>query len=273
MPDQRPVVGAAFNLEHLERHRDWVFEHDRDLELQHFIDPHVLGGDWRDLADRTKAALAGHRGRLGLHGPFVGFTLETGDPEIRAVVQKRLDQILDVAVHLGATQIVLHSPFKTWDRCNLDAVPGARDAMIARVQATVAPALKRAEQAGVELVFENTEDAEPEARVTLARSFGSARARVSLDTGHAHYAHVHTGAPPVDFHVRAAGDWLAHVHLQDTDGWADRHWVPGEGTVPWAELFRTLATLASRPRLILELRDKDRCPEAAARLAAMGLAA
>lgn len=273
MPDDRPIVGAAFNLEHLERHRDWLFEQDRDLELQHFIDPDVLRGDWRDLAERTKARLDGYRGRLGLHGPFVGFTLDTGDPEVRAVVQKRLDQSLDVAAHLGATQIVLHSPFKTWDRCNLDAVPGARDAMIARVQSTVAPALRRAEQAGVELVFENIEDAEPEARVALARVFGSALARVSLDTGHAHYAHVHTGAPPVDFHVHAAGDRLAHVHLQDSDGWADRHWVPGEGTVPWPELFRALATLEDRPRLILELRDKDRCPEAAARLAAMGLAA
>jgi sugar phosphate isomerase/epimerase len=76
----------------------------------------------------------------------------------------------------------------------------------------------------------------------------------------------------VDFHVRAAGDWLAHVHLQDTDGWADRHWVPGEGTICWPELFRTLAALQSVPRLVLELRDKDRAPEAAERLAAMGLA-
>ena len=272
MTDDRPVLGAAFNLEQLERHRDWLLERQRDLELQHFVGPEVLGGDWRELARRTRAALAGHRGRLGLHGPFVGFSLDTGDPEVRAVVQRRLAQSLDVALELGATQIVVHSPFKTWDRCNLDTVPGAREAMIARVQATVAPALARAEQAGVELVFENTEDAEPAARVQLARSFGSPSARVSLDTGHAHYAHVHTGAPPVDVFVRAAGEWLAHVHLQDTDGWADRHWVPGEGTVPWAELFRTLATLESRPRLILELRDKDRCPEAAARLAALGLA-
>jgi sugar phosphate isomerase/epimerase len=272
MADDRPIVGAAFNLEHVQRHRDWLLEHQRDLELQHFIDPAVLAGDWRALADRTKAALADHRGRLGLHGPFVGFTLDTGDLEIRAVVQKRLGQSLDVAAHLGATQIVLHSPFRTWDRCNLDAVPGARDALIGRVEATVAPALRRAEEAGIELVFENIEDAEPAARVALARAFGSARARVSLDTGHAHYAHVHTGAPPVDVHVRAAGDDLAHVHLQDSDGWADRHWVPGEGTICWPELFRALAGLAHRPRLILELRDKDRCPEAAARLAAMGLA-
>ena len=272
MPHDPPVLGAAFNLEHLERHRHWLLAHQRDLELQAFIDPNLLAGDWRAKADHARALLDGHRGRLGLHGPFVGFSLDTGDPEVRAVVQRRLEQILDVAAHLGATQVVLHSPFKTWDRCNLDAVPGARDAMIARVQATVSPALRRAEADGVELVFENTEDAEPEARAALARSFGSARARVSLDTGHAHYAHVHTGAPPVDFHVRAAGDWLAHVHLQDTDGWADRHWVPGEGTICWPELFRTLAELQSEPRLVLELRDKDRAPEAAARLAGMGLA-
>lgn len=271
MQHEPPVLGAAFNVEHLERHREWLFAHDRDLEIQDFVDPELLRGDWRTTAERAKRLLDGHRGRLGLHGPFVGFTLDTGDPDVRAVVQRRLEQSLDVAAFLEATQIVLHSPYKTWDRCNLDATPGARDALVGRVRETVSPALRRAEQQGVELVFENTEDAEPEARVALARSFGSERARVSLDTGHAHYAHVHTGAPPVDFHVRAAGDRLAHVHLQDTDGWADRHWVPGEGTVPWPEVFRTLATVASRPRLILELRDKDRAPEAAARLATMGL--
>ncbi len=272
MPHDPPVLGAAFTLEQLERHRDWLVEHQRDLELQHFIDPAVLGGDWGPLAGRTTTLLDGYRGRLGMHGPFVGFALDSGDPEVRAVIRRRLDQALDVAEAVGATQIVLHSPFTTWDSCNLDALPGARDALIARVQAAVTPALRRAESQGVELVFENTEDAEPDARVALARSFGSVSARVSLDTGHAHYAHVTTGAPPVDFHVRAAGDWLAHVHLQDSDGYADRHWVPGEGTICWPELFRTLSTLASRPRLILELRDKDRAPAAAARLAEMGLA-
>jgi len=272
MPHDRPVVGAAFDLEHLERHRGWLLEHQRDLELQHFIEPTVLDGDWAPLAARTAELLDGYHGRLGLHGPFVGFALDTGDHAVRAVVRQRLDQALDVAARLGATQLVVHSPYRTWDRANLDANAGAREALIERVHASTGPAVRRAAEEGVDIAFENIEDAEPAARLVLARSFASPAARVSLDTGHAHYAHVHTGAPPVDFHIRAAGEQLAHVHLQDSDGYADRHWPPGEGSIPWHEVFRALAELAHQPRLILELRDKDRAPAAAAWLKECGLA-
>ena len=54
-----------------------------------------------------------------------------------------------------------------------------------------------------------------------------------------------------------AGDMLTHVHLQDTDGFADRHWAPGEGNMPWAPVFRALGRLNANPRLILELRNHD----------------
>jgi hypothetical protein len=64
-------------------------------------------------------------------------------------------------------------------------------------------------------------------RLDLARSFDSAAVKLSIDTGHAHNAHCDQGAVPVDYFVVAAGEWLAHVHLQDTDGFADRHWAPG----------------------------------------------
>ncbi|MCU0856619.1 MAG: TIM barrel protein [Rhodobacteraceae bacterium] len=53
-----------------------------------------------------------------------------------------------------------------------------------------------------------------------------------------------------------ACDRLAHVHLQDADGHADRHWALGDGTIRWAGVFRALADCASAPRLVLELADK-----------------
>ena len=46
------------------------------------------------------------------------------------------------------------------------------------------------------LVVANIEDKDPMDRVTLARSFGSPAVKVSVDTGHANYAHGSTGAPP-----------------------------------------------------------------------------
>ncbi|MDQ9782790.1 hypothetical protein RF094_08785, partial [Serratia marcescens] len=89
---------------------------------------------------------------------------------------------------------------------------------------------------------------------------------------HANYAHHSTGAPPVDYYVDAAGDMLTHVHLQDTDGYADRHWAPGEGNIRWIGVFRALAKLSSNPRLILELRNHEHVKAGAAYLASLGVA-
>ncbi|MDJ0387565.1 sugar phosphate isomerase/epimerase family protein [Roseomonas sp. E05] len=268
----RPLLGAALPLEGLRMHRGWILERQRDLELQDFYAPEVLDGDWQPLAEQIKALLDGHRGRLGLHGPFLGFRLDSEDPEIRAVVARRMDQALDVCAALGVTQMVVHSPYTTWSHNNLDNTPGARERLVERVHLTLRRAVARAEAMGCVLVIENIEDKDPHARVALAASFNSPAVRVSLDTGHAHYAHGSTGAPPVDYYVHAAGDALQHVHLQDADGFADRHWHPGEGTVRWEAVFAALAALTSDPRLILEVREPAGLRKGAAHLEQLGLA-
>jgi len=268
----RPLLGAALPLEGLRMHRGWLLERQRDLELQDFYEPDVLSGDWRPLAGQIKALLDGYRGRLGLHGPFLGFRLDSEDPEIRAIVARRMDQALDVCAELGATQMVVHSPYTTWAHNNLDNHRHARERLTERVHQTLRAAVARAEAMGCVLVIENIEDKDPHARVALAASFGSPAVRVSIDTGHAHYAHGSTGAPPVDYYVHAAGNALQHVHLQDADGFADRHWHPGEGTVRWEAVFAALAALESNPRLILEVREPAGLRQGAAHLERLGLA-
>ncbi len=267
-----PVLGAAMPVEMIEQHRDWLLEKQRDIEIQTFHLAEVLDSDWTPLAERARAALDGHTGRRGIHGPFWGFKLDSQDPEIRAVVRKRVLQGLDVCAAVGANQMVIHSPFTTWDYNNLDANKGARDALFERVHATLDEAVARAEDMGCMLVIENIEDKNPRDRVDLALSFNSPAVRISIDTGHAHYAHGSTGAPPVDYYVEAAGDLLAHVHLQDADGYADRHWLPGEGTIRWASVFRALARLSSEPRLVIEVKDVAGIQRGAAWLEAQGLA-
>jgi sugar phosphate isomerase/epimerase len=123
--------------------------------------------------------------------------------------------------------------------------------------------IPRAEDMGLVIVLENIEDKDPYSRVALAEVLDSPAVRVSLDTGHAHYAHGATGAPPVDYYVRAAGDLLSHVHLHDCDGFADRHWRVGKGTIQWPSIFEALHELSEMPRLILEMADgKDILPSA-----------
>jgi len=267
-----PLIGAALTIDTFARLRPWILDRQRDVEIQDFFWPHLLDGDWRAVTDGYAPLLDGYRGRLGVHGPFWSFSIAAMDPDIVAVARKRLGQGLDICAALGADQMVIHSPFTTWDHHNLDSWPGARAAMIERTVETLAPLVKRAEDQGVTLVIENIEDIDPADRVRLALACGSDRVRVSLDTGHAHYAHGATGAPPVDFFVNVAGDMLEHVHIHDTDGHADRHWPPGEGAVRWRSVFDALARLGSRPRLLLELIDESRIEAGAAWLVAHGLA-
>jgi sugar phosphate isomerase/epimerase len=267
-----PILGAALPLAGLRQHRAWILESQRDLEIQDFFWAEVLNGDWKPLAKEIRKELDGYTGRLGIHGPFWGFSIGSKDPDIRSVVNKRLHQGLDVCAALGATQMVIHSPYTTWDDNNLDYNPGSRAAVIETVHATIGDVVKRAENMGCVLVVENIEDKDPHIRVELVKSFGSPAMRVSIDTGHANYAHGSMGGPPVDYFVHAAGNLLHHVHLQDTDGYADRHWNPGEGNIPWAEVFRALGHLNSNPRLLLEVRNKDLVRAGADYLIGLGLA-
>lgn len=271
MTQDLPVIGAALTVDDLAQYRDWVLEKQRDVEIQSFHAAEVLNGDWSALALEAKRLLDGHTGRLGIHGPFWGFTVDTSDPDVRVVVQKRMMQGLDVCAAIGATQMVLHSPFTTWDYNNLDMTAGQRDRLFTNTHLTLDPIVDRAEEQGVTLVMENIEDIDPADRKLLCQSFGSRALKVSIDTGHAEYARGSTGGPPVDYFVRAADDMLDHIHLQDADGHADRHWGIGEGTILWTSVFRAIGELPVKPRLLLELRDKAQIPSSMAYLAAQGL--
>ncbi|QYK42928.1 MAG: sugar phosphate isomerase/epimerase [Paracoccaceae bacterium] len=267
-----PVLGAALTLDMLARHRDWVLSAPRDLEIQSFASARALSGDMRPLIDRARGLLDGHSGRLGLHGPFLGFAIDAYDPDVAEVVRRRMLACLDACAALGADQMVIHSPVTIWDHSNHLAEPAEEPIQIERVRWLMAPVIARAEAEGVTLVIENVEDIDPAARCRLADALNSPAVAVSLDTGHAHYAHRLAGAPPVDVFIHAAGKRLQHVHLQDTDGYADRHWHPGEGDLNWRSVFAALGSLRQMPRLILEVNDQRGLLRGAEHLAAMGLA-
>lgn len=267
----KPVLGAALTLDMLALHRDWMLAAPRDLEIQSFCLPHVLNGDLTPPLERAKKLMDGLTGRIGIHGPYVGFSIDSADPDIALIIQARMLKALEVCEALGATQMVIHSPVSSWDHGNQQVSNHDALSQLERVRYTLGPVLKRAEDTGVGLVLENIEDIDPAARCRMVDGLKSAALKVSLDTGHAQYAHVNTGAPPVDAYVVAAGKRLDHVHLQDSDGFADRHWHPGDGPLNWHAIFAAFHALPKMPRLILEVNDQRNVTRGAANLASMGL--
>lgn len=268
----RPILGAALCRASLAAHVDWLREAPRDLELQHFVDAEVLDGDWSGLAAEVNGLLDGHEGRRGIHGPFWGFVIASFDPEVRKIVTRRMQQALDVCAAVKGTHVVIHSPFTTWGYNHRGLYPNETGRVAEAARDTLAPVLQRAEDMGVTFVLENIEDIEPADRANLCAALGWQALELSVDTGHAHYAHGSTGGPPVDFFIRAAGERLGHVHLQDADGFADRHWQIGHGTILWPSVFQAIAECGANPRLILELRDKAGVLPSARYLQALGLA-
>ena len=264
-----PIIGAQLSVLDLDRHRDWLFEKNRDLEMPEFCMPDILRSP--DLfTSKAKEKLDGWQGQLGIHGPFLGFELDSKDKEIRQVVQTRLDQALDVCETLGAVWMVVHSPFDLWDAHNLGAGPDGLSKRVDAILQTLAPALKRAEDIGTTLVLENIKDVDPAHRAAVIAAADSPALKLSVDTGHANWAHHMAGAPPVDRFIQAAGKDLRHVHLQDTDGYADRHWVLGQGNIPWAPVFAALK--GTKAHLIVEINEFDRVPQAVAHLETLGIA-
>ena len=265
-------IGACLRISEIADHRSWLFDTQRDVELQDFMTQAALGPERAERIIAAKAALAGHGGRLGIHGPYEGLDIDNKDAELRPLITARFLRALEAAEAIGARQMVLHSPYRAWFQNNRLASPGYAEAKQARIHAVLGPVVRRAEDAGITIVIENIEDVDPATRRALVDSFASPAIALSIDTGHAQLARRMSGAPPVDYFVRDAGAQLAHMHLQDVDGHADRHWAPGEGEVEWAAVFRALVDGAAMPHLVLELHNKSHIPKGFAYLQGLGLA-
>lgn len=259
------VIGAAILLKHMDTLRDWVFDHDRPLELQDFVGPEVIAGDASELVAAWKTKLDGHKGPRGIHGPFFGLDLSNPDADLRAIIQKRLITGVEIAASLDADLMVVHSPFTFWHVLNYANYSHLRPALMDACADCLVPVLAAAQQNGVTLVLENIDDTSPADRADLADMIDHPCLRLSVDTGHADLAHGNYGAPPVVDALAHAGARLAHVHLQDVDGHADRHWHPGDGRICWRPVMEQIRQSKGAPRLLLEVREGiARLPETAA---------
>ena len=254
-------IGACLAPFEIHKHRDWLFDANRDIELQGFSTYKGLTVELEERIASAKEALRGFEGRLGIHGPYEGLDIDNKDPEVRPVITARYLKALEAAERVGARQMVLHSPFNRWYAWNRLNKPNYWETKLARIHDVMMPVVKAAEAAEITLVIENILDVDPASRRAMVDSFDTDAIALSIDTGHAHLARRMSGAPPVDYFVRDAGDQLRHVHLQDLDGHADRHWAPGEGEIHWQEVFRALSECTNDPHLVLELRRKVDIPE------------
>lgn len=265
-----PTVGASLSINNLPNYLDWLVADQRNLEIRDPAEPTFLVNGWREAAAKTRSLLTGYPGQISIHGPFQSLTLFAHDPLIAAVVADRLRCALYFAAEIGATQIVIHSPFTPFGNPNLpyaEAKQLQHEFEIA--QNVLGGLLPLAQEIGCVFVIENIYDTNPQPLIELVSSFHSPCVRMSLDVGHA-FLTQQVGGPSPDQWMRRAAPLLAHVHLHDSDGQADRHWAIGRGKISWRALFAELRRLGNLPRLILEMKQPDDIQRSAQWLARRG---
>jgi sugar phosphate isomerase/epimerase len=256
-------VGVGLMTDELEPHLEWLVSGKRDLELQDFFQHELLDGDWQSVVTQAKSLLGDYPGRVGIHGPFWGLDLANPDPKARDVVKQRLAQGLTVAEEIGATHMVIHSPVDPWLHRHIVNSKKEKDYVMGMLADTLGNQTKKAQAIGCVLVMENIMDLDPRLQLDLIKSVNSDFLKMSVDVGHAYCMHAQHGAPPPDQFIAEAGSYLAHVHLQDTDGYLDRHWLPGEGQISFKAVLEEIEKTSANPRLIIEVKEKVRCQEAA----------
>jgi len=90
-------IGACLAPHEITDHRDWLFDADRDIELQGFSTYKDLSTGIEDRISAAKEALKGFNGRLGMHGPYEGLDMDNKDPEVRPIITARYLKALEAA--------------------------------------------------------------------------------------------------------------------------------------------------------------------------------
>lgn len=247
-------IGAAVTINNMDAVIEWLCKEQRPIEIQDFTLPNILTDDVSGILSTYQERLKSHNGVRGFHGPFFG--LDLGNPErvFQKLISERLLKVLEFGERLNGQYMVIHSPFTDWMKLNQLQYPAVKTNTISSMGDILHAPLQRASEIGCTLVLENCDDTDPNMRMEVIQSINHPNLKLSIDTGHAQLAHCNYRAAAVVDFIAAGEDKLAHVHLQDVDGYADRHWHPGEGSIPWQGVMDALLKSQSNPHLIIEAR-------------------
>ena len=255
-------IGAAITINNMNLVIEWLCNENRPLEIQDFTHPNILTDDVSSILKAYQKKLKSHNGIRGLHGPFFGLDLGNPEKAFQNIISDRLLKVLEICEQINAQYLVIHSPFSDWMKLNRLQYPIVQPNTIKCMGDILYAPLQRASEIGCTLVLENCDDTDPNMRMEAIRDIDHANLKLSVDTGHAQLVHCNYRAPAVVDFISAAEDRLAHVHLQDVDGYADRHWHPGEGIISWQAVMDELRKSSSNPHLIIEIRQNmHRLPE------------
>jgi sugar phosphate isomerase/epimerase len=167
-----------------------------------------------------------------LHAPFgTAVDISSLDDTVRLQGLEAVRAAFGTAAELGCQIVVVHASAEP-------IAPHERAARLAQAQHSLASVVGMAQASGVRAALEplprtclgHTAD---EMALLLA-DLPAEWIGICLDVNHAN-----VGQDIVVF-IRRFGARILSLHISDNDGVDEKHWLPGEGVIPWSDVIRAL---------------------------------
>ena len=206
------------------------------------MDPFFLSGigcfgKYKQIAEQYRKS-----GKVAsVHGAFMDVNPASGDPAFRELSRQRCRESCEIALALGAGNVIFHS----------SAFPFLRGAYLENWADSCASFY--GELVGrypVRLYIENAQDLDPTPLRKLMEKACSDRIGVCLDIGHIHYSR-----SPVCQWFDQLGEWIQYLHLSDNMGKFDEHLPLGKGSIDWAQVNKLWESLGRDIPVTLETGD------------------
>jgi sugar phosphate isomerase/epimerase len=246
------------NLRVADRRPELLQRHLRDrIPPELGLDPVLMEAkipDWHKALANRLAAIGLSR---SLHLPFFDLQPGSADSLVRQASRDRLLRAMDVAALYNPAHMVGHGAYNRflYARSFADWAKRAAD--------TWAEVLS-AWPEHPPLFLENTHEIEPDTvsgLVTALRSRLPAaqaeRVGICFDVGHWYSFAKGSQHQDLARWLEAFAPFLGHLHLHDNDGSFDHHLGPGQGGIPFDQLFALLEALHLQPTATFEPHTDD----------------
>lgn len=223
-------------------------EYHLGIEVMAFAYPDVLDGDWQSLLGEYRQKLAGIRGKLTTHGPFMDMVSGSPDARINQVCLERYRHAIEITAELGAELMVVHANFigtihnesyrEIWHERNVPFWQGIAE---------------HAERHGVITAIENMWEFDPTIISNLLAAVDHPYLRACIDIGHAHlYSNVEF---TLSDWLRTLSPWLVHSHMNNNNGKVDVHHAFDypDGVLNYHEVLKQIRALSNPPAIVLEM--------------------
>jgi len=208
-----------------------------------------LDGDlYEDDARVTETAAAIEAAGLrvwSVHAPFGGdVDLSAPDELTRRAAVGAVRRGAEIGRVMGASFVVAHAGFTGED-------PGEGELRRRQSLRSINCLLKRTAQLGLRLAIEYLPSNKPclcndSAEILDFLRLCDGDPAVCLDTNHANLGE------PLAQAMRTLGEHIATLHISDNDGIEERHLLPGQGVIDWAEFVALLDEIGYAGPLMVE---------------------